>query len=240
MDTRVRGPEQGTERMLKLDNIHKSYQVGPVMLEVLKCISLTVEPSDLLSIVGTSGSGKSTLMNIIGLLDTPTSGSYYMQDKEISKLTDSQLSEIRNQKIGFVFQQFNLISRLSALGNVGLPLVYRGMAKRRRNALAEEMLAKVGLDDRAHHRPVELSGGQQQRVAIARALVGKPAIILADEPTGALDPAVGKDIMDLFIRLNQAEGITVIIITHDYDVANQCQRVLKLTQGRFVESGATP
>jgi len=222
--------------MLKLIDICKSYQVGPVQLEVLKGTDLTIERSDLLSIVGTSGSGKSTIMNIIGLLDTPTSGSYYLEEKEVSQLNDRELSKIRNQRIGFVFQQFNLISRLTALGNVGLPLVYRGIAKRERDALAEEMLEKVGLGDRAKHRPVELSGGQQQRVAIARAMVGKPSIILADEPTGALDPEVGKDIMDLFMQLNRSDGITVIIITHDYKVANQCRRVMQMDGGLLHET----
>ena len=222
--------------MLKLIDIHKSYQVGPVELEVLKGADLTVEPSDLLSIVGTSGSGKSTIMNIIGLLDTPTSGSYYLEGKEVSQLDDKELSKIRNQRIGFVFQQFNLIPRLTALGNVGLPLVYRGVARRERDALAEEMLDKVGLGDRVEHRPVELSGGQQQRVAIARAMVGKPSIILADEPTGALDPEVGKDIMELFVQLNRSDNITVIIITHDFNVANQCRRVMQMDGGRLHET----
>jgi len=222
--------------MLKLIDIHKSYQVGPVQLEVLKGADLTVERSDLLSIVGTSGSGKSTIMNIIGLLDTPTSGSYYLEEKEVSQLNDRELSKIRNQRIGFVFQQFNLISRLTALGNVGLPLVYRGIARRERDALAQEMLEKVGLGDRVKHRPVELSGGQQQRVAIARAMVGKPSIILADEPTGALDPEVGKEIMDLFMQLNRSDRITVIIITHDYKIANQCSRVMQMDGGLIHET----
>jgi putative ABC transport system ATP-binding protein len=222
--------------MLKLIDIRKSYQVGPVQLEVLKGANLTVERSDLLSIVGASGSGKSTIMNIIGLLDTPTSGSYYLEEREVSQLNDRELSKIRNQRIGFVFQQFNLISRLTALGNVALPLVYRGIAKRERDTLAKEMLEKVGLGDRVKHRPVELSGGQQQRVAIARAMVGKPSIILADEPTGALDSEVGKDIMDLFMQLNRLDKITIIIITHDHKVANQCRRVMQMDGGLFHET----
>lgn len=223
--------------MLKLIDIRKSYQIGPVEVEILKGANLTVNEGELLSIMGTSGSGKSTVMNIIGLLDMPSAGSYYLDDKEVSSLSDSKLSEIRNQKIGFVFQQFNLIHRLTALGNVGLPLVYRGMGKQKRNELSREMLEKVGMGDREHHRPTELSGGQQQRAAIARALVGKPTIILADEPTGALDAKVGQEIMNLFIELNQTEGITIIIITHDPQVAKQCSRMVKMEDGLIHKTG---
>jgi len=221
----------GAQPMLELVDIHKSFRVGPVTLEVLKGAALTVAESEMLSIVGTSGSGKSTIMNIIGLLDTPTSGAYYLEGEEVSRFDDRRLSAIRNQRIGFVFQQFNLIPRLTALDNVGLPLVYRGATRKTRDRQAGEMLAKVGLEDRAGHRPVELSGGQQQRVAIARAMVGAPSLILADEPTGALDPQVGRDIMALFHRLNRTDGITIIIITHDNAIARQCHRVVRMTDG---------
>jgi len=207
---------------LKLSQIRKSYRLGPVAVEILKGVDLTVTEGDLVSIMGTSGSGKSTLMNIMGFLDTPDSGTYFLQGRDVSGLDDEELSMIRNERIGFVFQQFNLIHRLTALDNVGLPLVYRGIGDRERRQRSRAILEKVGMAERALHRPGELSGGQQQRVAIARALVGKPSIILADEPTGALDTRVGQEIMDLFIRLNREEGITIVIITHDPGVAGQC------------------
>lgn len=217
--------------MLNLREIHKSYTIGPVEVEILKGVNLEVARGDFLSIMGPSGCGKSTLMNIVGLLDTPSSGSYFLDGVEIGNLEDSELSDIRNLKIGFVFQQFNLIPRMTALENVGLPMVYRGVGKRERVALSREMLAKVNMADREGHKPAELSGGQQQRVAIARALVGGPAIILADEPTGALDAKVGQEIMNLFIRLNKEEGITIIIITHDGHVAQQCLRSVRMQDG---------
>jgi len=220
-----------TPDMIKLVDIHKSYQIGPVKMEILKGTNLSVAQGDLISIVGTSGCGKSTLMNIVGLLDMPDAGVFYLNQKKVSELSDNQLSEIRNRKIGFVFQQFNLITRLTALQNVGLPLVYRGIGERKRNRLAGEMLAKVGMQEREHHRPTELSGGQQQRVAIARALVGSPDIILADEPTGALDTQVGQEIMNLFIELNRNEGITICIITHDPNIADQCKLYVRMQDG---------
>lgn len=226
--------------MLKLVDIRKSFKVGPVTLDVLNGADMAVERSDMLSIVGTSGSGKSTLMNIIGLLDKPTSGAYYLEDEEVSRLDDRRLSAIRNRRIGFVFQQFNLISRLTALDNVGLPLVYRGASRKARDQAAMEVLTKVGLEDRVHHRPVALSGGQQQRVAIARAMVGHPSIILADEPTGALDPKVGQEIMSLFSHLNRTDGITIIIITHDIGVARQCHRILRMADGVLIEERKDP
>ncbi len=221
--------------MLELLDIRKSYMLGPVEVEILKGLNLEVPPGELVSIVGTSGCGKSTLMNIIGLLDTPTSGRYLMEGREISRLSDDELSGIRNSKIGFVFQSFHLLPRLSAVENVCMPLVYRGVPERERVEMARSMLARVGMGDREGHRPTELSGGQQQRVAIARALAGKPSLLLADEPTGALDTAVGQSIMDLFLELNAVESITTIIITHDPGIARQCKRVVKMRDGLLID-----
>jgi putative ABC transport system ATP-binding protein len=219
------------EIFLNLNQIRKSYRLGPVEVDILKGVDLEVEKGELVSIMGTSGSGKSTLMNIMGFLDTPDSGSYLLEGKNVSGLDDKALSIIRNERIGFVFQQFNLIHRLSAVDNVSLPLLYRGIRDRDRRHRSQEILEKVGMSERASHRPGELSGGQQQRVAIARALVGKPSIILADEPTGALDTRVGQEIIDLFIRLNREEGITIVIITHDPGVAEQCARQVRIDDG---------
>jgi putative ABC transport system ATP-binding protein len=217
--------------MIELRDIHKSYQMGPVSVEVLKGVTLSIRSGELLSIVGQSGCGKSTLMNIIGLLDSPSAGTYILDGKPVAEMNDKSLSEIRNRKIGFVFQQFNLLSKLTALQNVALPLVYRGSPERERIRAARKVLEKVGMLEREHHRPTELSGGQQQRVAIARALVGKPSIILADEPTGALDQRVGQEIMDLFVRLNQDEGITIFVITHDMSIARQCKGYVRMQDG---------
>lgn len=221
--------------MLKLTNIHKVYKIGPTDLPVLRGVDLEVFEDDLLAIMGTSGSGKSTLMNIIGLLDRPTSGTYMLDDKEIMQYSDDELSSARNKKIGFVFQQFNLLSRLTALENVSIPLIYRGTSSTEMHKQAMNMLKKVSMDDRADHRPNELSGGQQQRVAIARALVGKPSLILADEPTGALDTRVGAEIMELFKVLNRDEGIAVVIITHDPGIAEQCSRCVIMQDGILLE-----
>ncbi|HIF52388.1 MAG TPA: ABC transporter ATP-binding protein [Thiotrichaceae bacterium] len=221
--------------MLKLIDIHKSYKIGPTDLAILQGVDLEVFENDMLAIMGTSGSGKSTLMNIIGLLDKPTSGTYLLDDKEIMQYSDDELSSKRNEKIGFVFQQFNLLSRLTALENVCIPLIYRDTPTAIMHKQAMSMLKKVGMDDRADHRPNELSGGQQQRVAIARALVGKPALILADEPTGALDTRVGAEIMELFKTLNRDEGITIVIITHDPGIAEQCPRYVIMQDGKLVE-----
>lgn len=217
--------------MIKVENLHKVYQIGPLSMEILKGVNLTVDKGEFLSIVGTSGCGKSTLMNILGLLDVATSGSYFLDDKEVSDLSDRQHSETRNKKIGFAFQHFYLLSRLTALDNVGLPLIYRGIGERERRQRSAEMLKKVGMDHRMHHKPTELSGGEQQRVAIARAFVGKPSIILADEPTGALDTRVGQEIMNLFLQLNEEEGVTIIIITHDPGIAKQCKRAVRMHDG---------
>ena len=217
--------------MLDLKNIHKSYMLGTVEVEILKGVDLHVDQGELLAVVGASGCGKSTLMNILGFLDTPTSGDYLFRGRAAQGLTDSELSRIRNTDIGFVFQQFNLLARLTALDNVGLPLLYRGVSLEERRARGREMLDRVGMGERWHHRPGELSGGQQQRVAIARALCGQPSIILADEPTGALDTATSREIMGLFDSLNRDEGITVILITHDPGLAKRCGRAVRMVDG---------
>ncbi|MGB5685672.1 MAG: ABC transporter ATP-binding protein, partial [Candidatus Electrothrix sp.] len=210
--------------MLKIRDLYKSYQVGHTTMPVLKGINLDVHQGDLLAVTGSSGSGKSTLMSIMGLLDKPTRGRYWLDNKEVLHCSDDELSAMRNQKIGFVFQSFYLLQRLTAAENVGCPLRYSQVPPKEIQRRSLAMLEKVGLADRATHRPDELSGGQQQRVAVARALIGKPAIVLADEPTGALDSHVSKEIMDLFISLNQEEGITIILITHDEKIAQQCSR----------------
>ncbi len=210
--------------MLRLTDIHKTYAVGPTTVDALRGVDLELNRGDLVSIMGASGSGKSTLMNIIGLLDSPSSGSYMLDGREVSTMSDTTRSAIRNASIGFVFQSFHLLPRLTALENVGIPLVYRGMKGAEIRHAAAMALDRVGMGDRVGHRPNELSGGQQQRVAIARALVGEPVIVLADEPTGALDHATGNDIMDLFVRLNREEGTTFIVITHDQEVACRCAR----------------
>ena len=233
--------------MFRLTGIRKTYTVGPVSVEVLRSVDLEIDRGDMVSIMGRSGSGKSTLMNIIGLLDRPTGGSYLLEGRDVSAMGDSELSTVRNANVGFVFQSFHLLPRLSARENVGIPLVYRGLGDREIDRRAREALDKVGMGDRADHRPNELSGGQQQRVAMARALVGDPAVVLADEPTGALDPATSKDIMALFGRLNAEEETTFVIITHDPQVAGQCRRRLRIDDGvlreqppRGREPGAAP
>ena len=224
--------------MLSLADIRKTYILGPVEVEVLRGLSLDVGRGDMISIMGPSGSGKSTLMNIIGLLDRPTSGSYVLNNREVSTMNDNDLSTIRNAEIGFVFQSFRLLPRLTAQENTGIPLVYRGLTAKEIERRTEAALERVGLADRIHHRPRELSGGQQQRVAIARALAAEPSILLADEPTGALDPTIGGEIMDLFLRLKEEENITVILITHDPMVAGQCERRTQIREGRLYESGS--
>ena len=217
--------------MLKIRDLHKSYRFGDTVVPVLQGVDLDVRAGDLLAVTGSSGSGKSTLMNIMGLLDRPTRGRYQLDGQEVIRCSDDQLAALRNQKIGFVFQSFYLLQRLTSVENVGYPLMYRSLSQKEIRHRSLEMLAKLGLADRAEHRPNELSGGQQQRVAIARALIGRPSLILADEPTGALDTKVSKEIMNLFLELNQEEGITVVIITHDQQVAQQCARHVMMEDG---------
>ena len=224
------------EIMLRLDDIRKSYATGPIVTEVLRGVSLDVHQGDFVSIVGTSGCGKSTLVNIIGLLDQPTSGAYYLKEREIGVLDDAELSALRNQSIGFIFQSFNLLSRLTAQENVATPLIYRGETASVMLSRAREMLELVGLGDRLDHRPNELSGGQRQRVAIARALIGTPDILLADEPTGALDARTSDEIMSLLAELNAEHRLTAIIITHDHKVARQCTRRLRMRSGMLSEA----
>ncbi len=220
--------------MLRLRDIRKTYRIGPTEVAVLNGVDLEINQGELVSIMGPSGCGKSTLMNIIGLLDRPSSGTYRLDGAEVTYTNDDALSEIRNRRIGFVFQQYFLLAKLTALENVQLPMVYRGESSPAVRERAMELLRRVGMHERAHHRPAELSGGQQQRVAIARALIGRPAIILADEPTGALDTQVGGEIMELFKTLNREEGITVVIITHDPGIARQCTRVAVMKDGVIV------
>ncbi|MDO0825544.1 ABC transporter ATP-binding protein [Desulfosporosinus nitroreducens] len=218
------------DKIVKLSNIDKSYHVGGSTLQVLRQVSVNVEKGDFLAILGASGSGKSTLMNIIGCMDTADDGSYFLDDIEVTTCNDAQLTRLRNEKIGFVFQKYHLIPQYTILQNVILPLLIRGQSRRDAIPIAEEMIRMVGLEERLNHRPNELSGGQQQRVAIARALVTTPALLLADEPTGALDSQTSKEILSLFGRLNDM-GNTIIMITHDQNVARYSKRVVYLNDG---------
>ena len=217
-------------KLIDLKNVNKSYRNGDQELQVLKDIHLAVEEGEFVAIMGPSGSGKSTLMNIIGMLDRPTSGEYYLEGEEDAKLGEKKLAKVRNQQIGFVFQQFFLLSKLNALQNVELPLIYAGVSQSKRKALAEQYLKKVELEARMHHLPSELSGGQKQRVAIARALVNHPSIILADEPTGALDTKTGEQIMELLTELNR-EGKTIIMVTHEPEIAAFARRQIVIRDG---------
>jgi len=219
--------------MIELSNISKTYRMGAVDITVLSGISLNVKSGEFIAIMGPSGSGKSTLMNIIGCLDRPTSGTYHFESREISTMSDDELAAVRNGKIGFVFQTFNLLPRFSALKNVEVPLIYGGVPARLRRERAMPLLQKVGLADRMSHRPTELSGGQQQRVAIARALVNNPPLLLADEPTGNLDSRSGSEILDILTALNRS-GVTVLIVTHDKDVAARCRRIINLKDGQII------
>jgi putative ABC transport system ATP-binding protein len=222
-----------TAELIQLEDVTKVYHMGEVQVHALRGVSLTVREGEYLAIMGASGSGKSTLMNMIGLLDRPTSGSYRIRGTEASQLGRGELADLRNREIGFVFQQFNLLPRISARRQVELPLFYAGTQRRQGQQMAQEALDMVGLADRAQHRPDELSGGQQQRVAIARALVNHPGLLLADEPTGALDSQTGAEVMDLFDQLH-AQGLTVITVTHDPRVAHRAQRVITLSDGKVI------
>jgi len=217
--------------MIELENVTKVYQMGKVEVPALRGITLNIERGEMLAIIGASGSGKSTLMNIIGCLDKPTLGTYLLEGSDVNRLNDNKLAEIRSKKLGFVFQEYNLLSRASAVANVELPLIYGNGRNRRKRAL--EALERVGLAGRSNHKPTELSGGEQQRVAIARALVNNPDIILADEPTGNLDSATTDQIIALFRQLNQ-EGITVVLVTHEMDIAEQTRRIIRLYDGKVV------
>ncbi|MGF2413073.1 ABC transporter ATP-binding protein [Ferruginibacter sp.] len=216
--------------IIHLEDIRKSYYLGKQELQVLKGISMDVFKNEYVALMGPSGSGKSTLMNILGCLDSPTGGKYILNGKDVSRMPDNDLAEVRNQEIGFVFQQFNLLPRLTALENVALPLVYSGVSKKERLERANEVMAKVKLEDRSHHKPNELSGGQCQRVAIARALINNPSIILADEPTGNLDSKTSYEIMDILGKIH-ADGNTVILVTHEEDISLFAHRVIRLRDG---------
>jgi len=220
--------------MIRTEELSKYYVVGDTTVKALDGVSINIPAHSFVSITGPSGSGKPTLMNLLGCLDTPTSGTYILDGTEVSTMTENQLADIRNRKIGFVFQGFNLVSRLTALENVELPLVYSGVSRKERIMRAVEALEKVGLGNRMHHLPSELSGGQQQRVAIARALVTNPPLILADEPTGNLDSRTGQEIMDLFCELHE-QGNTIILITHDNNIAGRAERIIRILDGHVVE-----
>ncbi len=218
--------------MIRLENITKIYQMGDVEVRALDGVSIHIKPHEFVSIIGPSGSGKSTLMNMIGCLDVPTDGRYWIDGIEGSKMADNQLADLRNKKIGFIFQQYNLLPKLSAFENVELPLIYRGIPVDERDKMAKKALAKVGLADKIHHKPTELSGGQQQRVSVARALCANPSLILADEPTGALDSKSGIEIMQMLHDLHE-DGNTVVIITHDLNIAKQAERIITIRDGKI-------
>ncbi len=219
--------------MIELKNITKVYKMGTELVRALDDVSLKINDGEFIAIIGPSGSGKSTMMNVVGCLDKPTSGEYLLNGKDVSRLRDDQLATVRNRNIGFVFQQFNLLNRSSAVRNVELPLRYGGIGGRERHRRAMEALEAVGLKDRMKHRPVELSGGQQQRVAIARALVNQPTLLLADEPTGALDSHTGEDILRLFRQLHEERGLTVVLVTHDMNIARHTNRIVAIKDGRI-------
>ena len=222
--------------MIELGNITKIYHMGKVEVHALQGITFNIERGEMIAIIGASGSGKSTLMNILGFLDKPTAGRYIFQGDDVSRYNDDRLADLRNKKLGFVFQEYNLLSRANALSNVEMPLIYGGGRQKRQRAV--EALERVGLKDRASHKPTELSGGQQQRVAIARALVNNPSVILADEPTGNLDSVSTEQILSIFRTLNQ-DGITIILVTHEMEIAEQTQRILKLYDGKVISDEKT-
>lgn len=220
--------------MIDLIDMYKIYQVGDTEIRALNGINLHIDENEFVAIVGQSGSGKSTCMNMIGCLDTPTTGKYILNGKDVSKLKEDELSEIRNLTLGFIFQQYNLISKLNVFENVELPLIYRGIEKHERKKMVEESLERVGLFNRIYNMPSQLSGGQQQRVSIARALSGNPPVLLADEPTGALDSKTGKEVLELLKQINE-EGNTVVLITHDNSIAEQAKRIVRLHDGNIIE-----
>lgn len=220
--------------LIQLKDICKTYNTGKISFEALKTVNLVIEQGEYIAILGPSGSGKSTLMQILGCLSTPTSGSYLLDGKEVSKLKGNELAKVRNKKIGFVFQSFNLLTQTSAVDNVALPLVYRGVGAMKRTKMAREILTKLGLETHLEHHPNELSGGQQQRVAIARALITDPEVILADEPTGNLDSQSGTEVIGIFERLHQA-GKTIILVTHDREVAKRAKRIVSIVDGHLLE-----
>ena len=225
--------------MIRLTGIVKRYEMGEETLMALAGVDLQIGRNEYVALIGSSGSGKSTLMNLIGCLDTPSEGTYVLNGRDTSTMNDNELAQVRNQEIGFVFQSFHLLPRLTVLGNVMQPLVYRGLPRAERKALATEALEKVGLGSRLGHRPNQLSGGQRQRVAVARALVGKPSILLADEPTGNLDSRTSADIMSLFDDVHRS-GQTVVVVTHEPEIAAYCQRTLRVDDGRIVEDSVNP
>ena len=225
--------------LIEVRDVYKIYNPGENQVNALDGVSITIDEGEFVAIIGQSGSGKSTLMNMLGLLDTPTHGEYYINGKLVDDLTDDQMSVIRNEEIGFIFQGFNLISSLSALENVELPLVYRGMPKQERREISQQALERVGLGSRIHHLPAEMSGGQQQRVAVARAGAAKPPVILADEPTGNLDTKSTKEVMAILHELKD-EGRTVIVITHDNEIAEEAERVIRIRDGKVVEDYINP
>ena len=219
--------------MIRLEGVSKQYRMGDQVVHALQGIDLHIRANEMVAFIGASGSGKSTMMNIVGCLDRPSSGEYWLNGRAVATMSGDELASVRNREIGFIFQSFHLLPRASALDNVAQPLIYRGVPLRERLARAEQALQRVGLGERMHHRPNELSGGQRQRVAIARALVGKPAILLADEPTGNLDSATSQEILAL-IRELHADGQTVVMVTHEPEIADQCRRVVRLRDGRIV------
>ncbi len=233
LKTRTESERALTNPVIKLDHVHKIYKMGDIEVHALRGISLTIKQGEYVAVMGVSGSGKSTMMNIIGCLDQPTRGAYILDDSDVSKLSKDERADIRNQKIGFVFQGFNLLSRTSAIENVEMPMLYAGIATTERRRRAQEALDAVGLTGRENNHPNQLSGGQQQRVAIARALVNHPTIILADEPTGALDSRTSVEVMEIFQRLNRERGITLLIVTHEHDIAEYARRVIVFRDGKI-------